>query len=283
MKKTGTGKMGTYQIDLFHFEDETPNFEEMGHTNSERYWYARDFMKWLGYENYNSFRAVINRAIAACTALNISVADNFIQIERDIDGQNCPDFKLKRFACYLIAMNGDPKKTQVAKAQIYFVCIAETFRHYLEESEKIERFLIREEVSDREKSLVGVAKKHGVSNYPLFQNAGYRGMYNMNLSKLKEYKGIPDLKRSLLDFMGKEELASDLFRITQTEAKIRKDKIQGQENLENTAEKVGGQVRKAMSEISGNLPEDLAITDDIRQVAKELKQTHKKLKKIDKS
>jgi len=83
--------------------------------------------------------------------------------------------------------------------------------------------------------------------------------------------------------MGKEELASNLFRITQTEAKIRKDKIHGQENLEITAEKVGGQVRKAMSEISGNLPEDLPITDDIRQVAKELKQTHKKLKKIDKT
>jgi len=275
--------MEAYPTDLFHFEDEKPNFEEMGHTNAERYWYARDFMRWLGYENYNSFRAVINRAIAACTALNISVIDNFIQIEREIDGQKRPDFKLKRFACYLTAMNGDPKKPQVAKAQIYFVCIAETFRHYIEESENIERFLIREEMSDREKSLAGVAKKHGVSHYPLFQNAGYRGMYNMNLSKLKEYKGIPDLKRSLLDFMGKEELASNLFRITQTEAKIRKDNIRGQEKLEVTAETVGGQVRKAMLEISGNRPEDLPIADDIKQVAKELKQTHKKLKKIDKS
>ncbi len=275
--------MEIYPIDVFHFEDEKPNFELLGHKNHIKYWYARYFMGLLGYENYNSFRAVINRAISACTVLNITISENFIQIEREIEGQKYPDFKLTRFACYLIAMNGDPKKPQVAKAQVYFACIAETFRNYIEESEKVERVLIREEVSDREKSLAGVAHKHGIACYPLFQNAGYRGMYNMNLSDLKRYKGLKDFKRSLLDFMGKEELASNLFRITQTEAKIKKDKIYDQGPLEATAEEVGRKVRDTMLDISGNKPEDLPVTEDIKQVVKELKQTHKKLKKIDNS
>lgn len=269
-------------LDVFHLDEEKPNFENLGHDNSIKYWFARDLMRLLGYESYTSFRTVINRATAACIALNIDVLENFIQTEREIDGRLVQDFKLTRFACYLISMNGDPKKPQVAKAQVYFICIAETFRNYLEESENIERVLIREEVSDREKSLSAVAHRHGVTCYPLFQNAGYRGMYNKNLNDLKQIKGLENMKRSLLDFMGKDELASNLFRITQTETKIKKENIQGQSSLELTAEIVGKQVRKAMLEISGTRPEELPLAEDIKKVKSGLKQTHKKFKKIDK-
>lgn len=272
----------SYPIEVFHFDDDKPNFDSMGHDNAVKYWYARDFMRLLGYDSYSSFRGVINRAIAACTVLSINVADTFIQTERNIDGKIVPDFKLTRFACYLIALNGDTKKEQVAKAQVYFVCIAETFRNYLVETENVERVLVREEISDREKSLSGVAKQHGVVHYPLFQNAGYRGMYNKNLSDLKQIKGLHNIKRSLLDFMGKEELASNLFRITQTEAKIKKDRTYGQHGLEEIAERVGSQVRKAMLEISGTRPEDLPLAEDLKDVKKSLKQTHKKFKNIDK-
>lgn len=272
----------TYPIEVFHFDDHKPNFDTVGHENSVKYWFARDFMYLLGYDHYNTFRGVINKAIAACTALGISVADTFIQTQREIDGKNVPDFKLTRFACYLVALNGDARKEQVAKAQVYFICIAETFRNYLEETENVERVLIREEISDREKSLSGVAKLHGVVHYPLFQNAGYRGMYNKNLTELKQLKGLGDFKRCLMDFMGKEELASNLFRITQTEAKIKKDKAYGQNGLEGIAETVGRQVRKAMMEISGTRPEDLPLVEDLKDVKKSLKQTHKKFKKIDK-
>jgi len=271
-----------YDIDVFHFDEDKTGFDDMGHENAVKYWFARDLMRLLGYDNYSSFRGVINRAIAACTALGINVAETFIQTEREIDGRPLPDFKLTRFACYLVALNGDPRKEQVAKAQVYFICIAETFRNYLEETENVERVLIREEISDREKSLSGVAKHHGVVHYPLFQNAGYRGMYNKNLGELKQLKGLRDFKRCLLDFMGKEELASNLFRITQTEAKIKKDRAYGQSSLEEIAERVGGQVRKAMLEISGTRPEDLPLVEDLKDVKKSLKQTHRKFVKIDK-
>ena len=273
---------GQYPVDVFNFEGNHPTFETFGKENGIRYWHARDFMSLLGYKNYNTFRAVINKAIAACVAININVAENFVQEDRIIDGVAVPDFRLTRFACYLIAMNGDPKLPQVAKAQVYFIYIAETFRNYIEESENVERVLVREELSDREKSLSGVAMEYGVIHYPLFQNAGYRGMYNKNLNDLKNYKGLGDCKRSLLDFMCKEELASNLFRITQTEAKIKKDGIRGQKPLEVVAETIGKQVRKAMHEMSGTRPEDLPLVEDIKDVKRGIKQTFKKFKEIDK-
>jgi DNA-damage-inducible protein D len=190
------------EIEVFHFDGSKANFDDMGHDNDIRYWYARDLMQLLEYESYSTFRSVVNKAISACASLNINITENFIEIKREINNKNTPDFKLSRFACYLIAMNGDPKKSQVAKAQVYFAAIAETFRNYIESSENVERVLIRDEVSDREKSLSDVAYEHGVDQYQYFQNAGYRGLYNKNISDLKAYKGFDQIKISLLDFMG---------------------------------------------------------------------------------
>jgi DNA-damage-inducible protein D len=265
------------QSDVFHFDDDRESFDDYVQENGHDFWYARDLMKFLDYGSYRSFETVINRAIAACMTLGIDVMDNFTKIDRDIDGRKQKDCKLSKFACYLVAMNGDPKKEQVAKAQIYFVTVAETLRHHLEEHENFERLLIRDDISEREKSISGVAKSHGVTTYPLFQNAGYRGMYNRNMKDLKKYKGLTNLRRSLLDYMGKEELAANLFRLTQTEAKIKNENIRGQAPLEVAAETVGRQVRKAMQEMSGTRPEDLPLSDDIKSVKKQLKKTHKKM------
>lgn len=270
-------------LDVFHFEAGKESFENLGHSNGKRTWYARDLMQALGYENWQAFRAVINRAIGACMALDIDVSDNFEQVETVTDTSKQPDYKLTRFACYLVAMNGDPKKKNVAKAQVYFIAIAETFKYYLEESENVERVLVREEISEHEEALSGIAKQHGVIHYPFFQNAGYRGMYNTNLSQLKLIKGLvgKNSNRSLLDFMGKEELAANLFRVTQTESKIKLSGIHGQTHLEALAEEVGRQVRKAMFDISRTRPEDLPLAEDVKLVKKSIKQTHKKLNEID--
>ncbi len=115
--------------------------------------------------------------------------------------------------------------------------------------------MTREEISGREKSMVGVVKKAGIENYALFQNAGYRGMYNKNILQLKIIRNI-DKNKGLLDFMGKEELAANLFRITQTELKIKNEHIKGQQKLEVTAENVGQEVRNTMIKISGIAPEN---------------------------
>lgn len=270
------------EIDVFHHDNSKTKFEDFGKENGSRYWFAIDLMAFLTYSNYNSFKQVVNKAISACMTLGIEVSENFIQTKREIEGKQVDDYKLTRFACYLVAMNSDPKKEPVARAQVYFVQMAEAIQKHILESESIERVLIRDEMSDRETSLSGVAKKHGVKNYPLFQNAGYRGLYNKNLTQLKKIKGLDDIKRSLLDFMGKEELAANLFRITQTESKIKNENIQGQTSLENAAEKVGAEIRKVIISTSGNKPEDLPLSEDIKEVKKELKITHKKFKNIDK-
>jgi DNA-damage-inducible protein D len=115
-----------------YFEGDAQGFEAKGMTNGSRTWYARDFMDMLGYETFSSFTNAINRAIATCTTLNIAVMDNFIQCRREQDGEQVSDYKLTRFACYLVAMNGDTRKPQVAKAQAYFVTLAEATRQFIE-------------------------------------------------------------------------------------------------------------------------------------------------------
>lgn len=264
-------------IDVFHFDDEKENFETFAMQNGFRYWLASDLAAMLGYQDTDSTKKAINKAMTVCMTLNIPVAENFAQTVSDVDKN---DFKLSRFACYLTVMNGDVRNEKVAKAQAYFVGLAEAFQEHFQQSESVERVLIRGEVSEREKSLSATANQHGVVNYPLFQNAGYRGLYNMNLGKLKSFKGLQD--GSLLDFMGKEELAANLFRITQTESKIKKEGIKGQTNLERTAEGVGREVRNTMIKISGTTPESLPLQNDIKKVKKGIKVTHKELTKLDK-
>ncbi len=270
------------ELTLFHFNDEQHDFEAYGHTDGTRFWYARDLMRALGYESFDSFEnTCINRAIGACTTLKISVLENFEQEKREIDGNPCRDYRLSRFACYLVAMNGDVKKPQVAAAQAFFASMAEAFQKYIENADSVERVLIRDDVSERERSLSGVAHSAGVVQYGFFQNAGYRGMYNMDLSRLKLVKGI-QTDRSLLDFMGKQELAANLFRLTQTEARIKYGNVRGQRALESTAFDIGQKVRQTMIQTSGSRPESLPISKDITLVKSSLKATQKQFAQLDK-
>jgi len=264
-------------MDLFTDNFSENHFENYSKENGFTYWYASELMQFLGYANMKSFMNAINKAVSTCTTLEIPVFDNFIQIEQNGE----IDYKLSRFACYLVVMNADTKKIAVAQAQAYFANLAGAVQHYVSEVENIDRLAIREELSEREKSLAGVAKRAGVNQYALFQNAGYRGLYNMNLAKLKEKRQLPD-RRSPLDFMGKEELAANLFRITQTELKIKNENITGQNKLEVTAENVGKMVRETMQKISGINPENLPTKEDIKDIKRELKKKSKKIKEIDK-
>ncbi len=268
------------ELDVFHFDKGRKSFEDYAQANGGLFWYARDLAEMLGYESFPAFKNAINKATRACLTLEISVAENFIQIDREIGDRSESDWKLSRFACYLVAMNGDIKKPAVAAAQAYFATVAAAFQKAIQSATNVERVLIRDEVSVREVSLNSVAKQYGVENYAFFQNAGYRGMYNMNLGPLKEYKGI-DGSRSLLDFMGNEELAANLFRTTQTEARIRSENVRGQRALEVTAHHVGKKVRETMKELSNTVPEALPIVQDIKQVRSSLKTTHKGFTKID--
>nr|VFJ90882.1 MAG: DNA-damage-inducible protein D [Candidatus Kentron sp. H]VFK02686.1 MAG: DNA-damage-inducible protein D [Candidatus Kentron sp. H]VFK05778.1 MAG: DNA-damage-inducible protein D [Candidatus Kentron sp. H] len=268
--------------DAFHFDEARPDFNALSRQNGFVCWYGRDLMRLLGYQDWRSFRQVIQKAMAACMALdNIDIAENFLKERRRIHGKEMDDFKLSRFACYLVAMNGDSKKTEVARAQAYFATIAEAFRKYVEEAEEIERILVREEITDHEKTLAGTAKQAGVEQYAFFQNAGYLGMYNMGIKALRNLKGVP-ANRSPLDFMGKVELAANLFRVTQTEEKIRNEGIEGQKRAEKAAQDVGKEVRDTMKRISGTVPEELPPAEDIRKVKGDIKHSEKEFARMDK-
>lgn len=257
----------------FQLADGSCPFEDAGVKNGATHWAESLLRDLFGYQSEASFKGVIQKAMQTCLTVNIPIEDNFV---RQSDGS----YVLTRFACYLVAMNGDNKKSEVASAQVYFATLAQTFKDCLEHVDGIDRVLIRGEVADGEKSLASTASRHEVKCYPFFQNAGYRGMYNMDYSKLVAHKGVGKNER-LIDRMGKEELAAHLFRITQTDAKIKKTGVKGQRVLEQTANQVGKMVRESMLKISGQRPEDLKLAEHVKDVRKKIKGTSAALKKLD--
>lgn len=260
------------------FDGEIPVFEQEGRPNGFTTWSARFVASSLGYLDFASFKPVLNKSQQVLITLGIDVTEHFNQeISIDEKGHELKDVRLSRFACYLAAMSGDVKKVAVARAQAYFARFNEECQQYLDDVEPIERILIRKEVSKHERGLSQTAHRAGVKDFGLFRNAGYRGLYNMSLAELKKRKHLP-ADRTPLDFMGKDELAANLFRITQTEAKIKSENVRGQRFLEDTAEGVGKKVRKAMLDISGQKPEELPSQDDIKVVRRELKQSGNTLK-----
>ncbi len=274
------GPNSSSQMNLFHLDGGRPSFEDLGRDNGGRFWYATDLMRMLGYESFQTFQKPINKALATCTALNIPVLENIRQVEREVDGQVIQDYKLSRFACYLISINGDVRKREVAEAQAYFVTMAEAFRQYLQGAENVERLQTRDKITEQEVALASTACNAGVTQYQFFQDSGYRGMYNMHLGQLRLKKNVP-MNRSPLDFMGAQELAGNLFRITQTNAKIQNEKLRGDRALQDAAHQVGRTVRKTMIELSGTAPENLPPSEDMRTVRRDLKRTGKEFEKID--
>ena len=251
------------------------DFDSYSRQNGDAYWLATELMQLLGYSSLPSFRKVVNKATIVMQNLDIDIAANISQVRNE---DSSIDYKLSRFACYLCAMNADVRKKEVSQIQAYFIAYTEAFTKWIEHEKAIERVYIRGEISEHERQISGVAKQAGVHNYAFFQNAGYRGLYNMTINKLRLIKDIPD-KRSPLDFMDTTEQAANLLRITQTEERIKNQNLKGQSTLEKAAETVGKDVRALMLKNGGTAPEDLPVADDIRAVKKSIKQTHKKMLK----
>lgn len=262
------------------FPVENLSFEDYKKENGMCFWWASDLMKMLGYKEQKSFQKAIDRATKACITLSIPHYDNFIPSEREVIGIKVPDIKLTRFACYLIVMNADPKKEPVAQAQVYFAEQTRKFELYLQNNDQFERILIRDEIKDGHKSLMGVAKGAGIEDYPRFLNAGFSGLYNMLNVELARSRKIDSNK--LYDYMGRTELAANLFRITQTEEKIKNFSVKGQHNLEATHYSVGKEVRQMIIKNTGKAPEQLPLDKQLPEVHKELKKGYKKMLKEDK-
>lgn len=259
-------------------------FEDIKHIdeNGIEFWTGRELFPLLGYSRWESFDEVIHRAEKAALNSAQVIENHFRQLTKLVDigsssKREVKDWKLDRYACYLIAQNGDSKIPQIAQAQTYFTVQTRRQEIFDKLSDAEKRLFVRGEVSNENKKLFKTASQAGVSHFGLFNDAGYRGLYGSSLSEVERRKGIN--KGELLDRAGSTELAANLFRITQTEEKLRKDNIKGEIQARNTHNMVGGKVRQTIKDIGGELPENLKPERHIKDVKKEIKLLEKESKK----
>lgn len=262
-------------------------FESIKHINEygDEYWLARELSKILEYKDFRNFLVAIDKAMEACQNSNLKISDHFGETtEMVLIGSNAkrafPSYRLSRYACYLIVQNADPSKRIVALGQTYFATKTrqqELIENYDNLSEEQKRLAIRNELTEHNKSLADAAHDAGIitnQDYAIFQNKGYQGLYG-GLG-VKEIHAKKCLKKSqkILDHMGSEELAANLFRATQTDAKLRRENIKGKDKANQTHYNVGQKVRETIKELGGTMPEDLPTPEkSIKQIEKE----HRKL------
>ena len=258
-------------------------FESIKHVDEDgnEYWYARELQYILGYNQWRSINDLIKRAKVACKESENNVNYHFAVYRKMINlakgaTRNVIDYKLSRYACYLIVMNGNPKKEIIALAQTYFAIqtrkqeLLEDEYNSLTEDEK--RFYQRDLTKKGNYSLNQTAKKAGVKNFDKFHNAGYKGLYNGETANdIAKRKGLC-YREDILDNMGSDELIANLFRISQTNQKLINDNVQGEGNANEVHYNVGKKVRNAIADIGGTMPEDLPTPDkSLKELEKENK------------
>ncbi len=240
--------------------------------HGKEYWMARDIQPILGYSEWQKFKGVVKKACMACESSGCDTSNHIIQAANMVvvgsgARRERVDYFLSRYACYLVAMNGDSSKPEIGFAQTYFAIQARRMETLEALSEEERRLELRQRVRGANKDLNIAAKQAGVQNYALFYDAGYRGLYNMSQRAIKRTKDIPK-NETLLDRAGRVELAANEFRITQCEEKLVREEIQGQQNAINTHHEVGRMVRDTIQRIGGTMPENLNPVPHIKQIEK---------------
>ena len=256
-------------------------FEQIKHSNDigQEYWSARELFKVLEYIKWDKFLNVISKAKEACKNSGLEPNDHFPRMEKLVEigsgaMRDIGDLNLTRYACYLIIQNADPSKEVVALGQTYFAfqtrkaeLIEEAFEQL--ETEEAKRLFLRKEMAEHNKQLADAAKAAGVIQlweYAVFQNHGYMGLYDgLGAKEIHKKKGLKK-SENILDHMGSTELAANLFRATQTEEKLKREKIKGKEKANKTHFEVGKKVRQTIKELGGTMPEDLPVEPGIKKI-----------------
>ena len=261
-------------------------FEELKRTNEygAEYWSARDLQPLLGYSQWRRFEDAVKRAMTSCEASGNSAKHHFAGAGKPITGgkgavQVVDDYQLSRFACYLIAQNGDPRKPEIAQAQKYFAVQTRRQEQSDQAAADLERLEHRKQTAEEFKALSGAAQDAGVQSkmFGVFHDAGYKGLYGgMGRDSIKQRKAIPE-KDNLLDRMNATELAANQFRMTQTRDKLAGDRVRSQAQAIQTHEQVGKEVRDAIKRIGGTVPENIPPAEHIKEVEKRAKTAIPKL------
>jgi len=257
--------------------------------DGNEFWSARDLQPLLEYATWDKFKRVIEKAIEACGQSGNDAVDHFSQTGKMVDigsaaKREIEDYRLSRYACYLIVQNGDPSKPVIANGQTYFAL--QTRRQELNDDEKFarlsedeKRLAIRNELAEHNKQLAAAAKDAGVGtplDYAIFQDHGYKGLYGgMGAKDIHARKGLKKSEK-ILDHMGSTELAANLFRATQAEEKLKRDNISGKQRANQAHYEVGQKVRQTIKELGGTMPENLPVPE---QSVKKIESAKKKLEK----
>ena len=272
---------------------EYKSFEDIKHVaeSGDEYWFARELQKVLLYTEWRNFHKVIDRAMLACKNSGYMVPEHFAEVSKKVEmpsksrtnkgeisfvevnkTKNITDYQLTRYACYLIVQNGDPRKEIIALGQTYFAIqtrraeVADTFNQ-LDENSK--RLVVRGNIKQWNQLLAEAAHNAGVitnEEFAIFQNSGYMGLYGgETVDDIHRRKGLKE-KDKILDFMGSTELIANLFRISQTEEKLKTDGIDNPQEANNAHYDVAEKIRKAMIEMGTTLPENMPTPDKSIQV-----------------
>ena len=261
---------------------EYKQFEDIKHVREDgsEFWYARELAVVLDYTQWRNFQTVIKRAMIACENSGHNVVYDFAEVSKIVEAgatsKPVTDYELTRYACYLIVQNGDPRKEVIALGQTYFAI--QTYRqevadHFNELSEDNKRLVIRGDIKQWNQMLAETAHNAGVitnEEFAIFQNAGYMGLYGgLDVEDIHDRKGLA-VGQKILDYMGSTELIANLFRISQTEEKLRRDAVQDAGKATSVHYNVGREVRSAIEKIGGTMPEDLPVPEkSIQEIEKE--------------
>lgn len=256
-------------------------FDDIKHIDEDgnEYWFARELIEVLEYKRWDKFCNVIENAKISCKKSNYIVEDHFSQVGRLVQigsksSRNIIDFKLSRYACYLIVQNSDPRKEVVALGQTYFAIQTRkqelSEKEYSELTEDEKRFYQRDLTKKGNYSLNIAARNAGVKNFDKFHNSGYKGLYNgetaNDIAKRKKLR----YREDILDNMGSDELIASLFRISQTEQKLKNENIKLESKANETHYEVGKEIRNTIKKLGGIMPEDLPTPDkSLKELEKE--------------
>ncbi len=256
-------------------------FEKIKHIDEfgNEYWCAREMQEALEYKEWRKFSGVIEKAEEACNNSRIKASNHFVQADKMVEiGSGAKrkqvDYELSRYACYLIVQNADSKKKSVALGQTYFAVQTRkqelTEKEYVNLTEDEKRFYQRSLTRKGNYSLNQTAKSCGVKNFDKFHNAGYKGLYNDetadDIAKRKKLR----YREDILDNMGSEELAANLFRITQAEAKLKRDNVSNENDANQTHYNIGKNIREVIAKNGGTMPENLPTPKkSLKELSKE--------------